>query len=138
MADFEHTRIPEDASGQTQTMTVVGPTGTVMNSKRLLGDTGAAVPGRGGWFRSNGLWKTFMAYNVDRKTVLGVALDIRIEAAMELADNADVDTFIVLLATLTSAAPAFSTEHPWRWLRARVVNAGGGTIQVGLHEQGQG
>jgi len=44
----------------------------------------------------------------------------------------------VELATLDQATPEFSLEEPWRYVRARVVNAGGGTVQVGLYAQGQG
>lgn len=142
MADFDYSKIP-DIDAPDGTSAYVGTTGTVNASKRLLGDDGAAAAGNGQWFRSNGLWKTFMLYPLDRNsaTGLGGAVDVRIEACMELAsapDDPDADTFVVELAALSQGTPNFSTENPWRYVRARVVNAGGGTVQVGMHEQGQG
>lgn len=139
MADFDASKIPDDDINGVSTR--VGTTGTVVGQRRLLGDAGAAAAGNGSWHRSNGLWKTFCAYPTDNlaATGLGGTLDIKIEAAMELPTGAARDTgpFVVELAGLTSAAPEFSTEAPWRYVRARVVNAGGGTVQVGLIEQGQ-
>jgi hypothetical protein len=142
VADFEHTNIPADASGPTQTVTILGPTGTVSQGKRLLGDAGAGAPGNGGWFRQNGLWKTFMLYNLDRVGALNAGVDVRIDGAMELAsapDDPDADTFFVELATLAVGSPSFSTEYPWRYVRARVgAFAGAKNVQVGLQIQGQG
>lgn len=141
MADFNHSKIPEDVSGQVGALALVGSTGTNMNAKRLLGDEGAAAPGYGGWYRSNGLWKTFYLYCTDRKTAVSATVDVRIEACMELAsdpDDPDVDTKAVELVNLAASALHFSTENPWRWIRARVVAHAGAPIQVGLFEQGQG
>jgi len=135
MADFEHSNIP--GSG-----TNIGTTGTHYQSRRLLGDAGAGTTGRGEWFRNNGLWKTFMLYNTDMVGAVDGGVDVRIEACMELAsapDDPDVDTFVVELATLTNAAPSFSTESPWRYVRARVeAFAGAKNVQVGFQMQGQG
>jgi len=139
VANFNVTRIPEDDSRNVHTS--VGTTGTNMASKRLLGDDGASGVGRGQWYRTNGLWKTFMLYSLDRKTAINVTNDVRIEACMELAsdpNDPDVDTFVIELANLAAGAPSFSTEYPWRWVRARVVAHDGVPIQVGLFEQGQG
>lgn len=138
-ADFNATKIPGDDTNKVSTR--VGTTGTVVGQRRLLGDAGAAAAGNGSWHRSNGLWKTFLAYPTDflASTGVGAALDIKIEACMELPAGAarDTDPFVVVLATLNQSTPNFSTEEPWRYVRARVVNAGGGTVQVGLIEQGQ-
>ena len=140
MADFTHSRIPEDDSRGVATN--LGTTGTVMHSKRLLGADGAGTTGKGSWFRNNGLWKTFMVYNADRVGAVNGTVDVRIEACMELAsdpDDPDDDTAIVELATLTGASPSYSTENPWRYVRARVEAFGGAkNVQVGLHAQGQG
>jgi hypothetical protein len=140
VADFEHTHIPEDDSRGVST--VLGTTGTVMHSKRLLGDDGAAATGNGGWFRNNGLWKTFMLYNLDRVGAVDGGVSVIIDGAMELAsdpDDPDTDTDVVELATLNSGSPSFSTENPWRWVRARVdAFAGAKNVQVGAHMQGQG
>ena len=142
MADFAIAGMPADKSGQTQTSTVVGTTGTVNQGKRLLGDDGAGAVGNGAWFRNNGLWKTFMLYNLDRVGAIDVGVDVRVEACMELAsapDDPDTDTFIVELAALSSGALSFSTEYPWRYVRARVeAHAGVKNVQVGLQIQGQG
>lgn len=142
MADYPIAGIPADKSGQRQITTNVGPTGTVSQGKRILGVDGAGITGRGGWFRQNGLWKTFMVYNADRVGAVNGTVDVRIEACMELAsapDDPDVDTVIVELATLTAAAPSFSTEYPWRYVRARLhAFAGAKNVQVGLQIQGQG
>lgn len=138
MADFNHTRIPEDDSRGVATP--LGTTGTLSASKRLLGDDGAAGAGRGQWYRSNGLWKTFFLYNVDRTGAVNATVDVRIEACMELAEppnDPDVDTAVVELANLAASNLSFSTENPWRWVRARVVAHAGEAVQVGLHEQGQ-
>ena len=140
MADFAHTKIPEDDSRGVST--TLGTTGTVVHSKRMLGDDGAGAVGNGGWFRNNGLWKTFFLYNIDRVGAVDGGVDVRIEGCMELAsapDDPDTDTFVSELATLTAAAPSFSTEYPWRWVRARVeAFAGAKNVQVGSHFQGQG
>jgi hypothetical protein len=134
--------MPGDASGAQVTTTNVGTTGTVNQGKRLLGAAGADTTGRGGWFRNNGLWKTFMLYNTDRVGAIDGGVDVRIEACMELAsapDDPDVDTFIVELAALSTGSESFSTEYPWRYVRARVhAFAGAKNVQVGLQIQGQG
>lgn len=140
MADFILSGIPDDkVNGVT---TNLGPTGTVMHSKRMLGEEGAGSTGRGGWFRNNGLWKTFMLYNFDRVGAVDSGVDVRIEACMELAsdpDDPDVDTFVIELAALSNASPSFSIEYPWRYVRARVhAFAGTKNVQVGAHMQGQG
>ena len=141
MADFVHSRIPDGDVGQVGATTVVGTSGSNMNSKRLLGDTGAAGTGRGSWYRTNGLWKTFMLYNADRTGVINVGVSVRIEACMELAsspNDPDVDTFVVELAELGAGNLSHSVEYPWRYVRARVHSHAGEAIQVGLFEQGQG
>jgi hypothetical protein len=137
VADFKISKITDQDSNQVSI--TLGTSGSMMGQKRLLGDVGANAVGNGGWYRTNGLWKTFMLYALDRKTALGAA-DVRIDACMELAtapDDPDVDTFAIEVATLNSAAPSFSFENPWRYVRARVINAGP-TVQVGFFEQGQG
>jgi len=140
MADFQHSKMPDDTIRQT--VTNVGTTGTVNQGKRLLGEEGAGATGLGSWFRQNGLWKTFMLYNADRVGTPDGGVDVRIEGCMELAEDPndpDADTFVVELATLTGASPSFSTEYPWRYVRARVeAFAGAKNVQVGLQIQGQG
>ena len=140
MADFALKSIPDGQSHGVSTN--LGPTGTVVHSKRMLGEDGAGATGLGAWFRNNGLWKTFMLYNADRVGAVNGTVDVRIEACMELAsdpDDPDTDTLVVELATLTNASPSFSTENPWRYVRARVeAFAGAKNVQVGAHMQGQG
>lgn len=139
MADFPLSRIPDQDSRGVPSP--IGTTGTVMGAKRLLGDDGALGAGRGGWYRTNGLWKTFFLYCTDKKTAPSVTVDVRIEACMELAeppDDPDADTYVTELVNLAVGAPVYSTEHPWRYVRARVVAHAGAAIQVGLFEQGQG
>jgi hypothetical protein len=212
------TKIPEDGSGQTNTVTNVGTTGTVSQGKRMLGDGGAdnganggagaslnttsgvttltaAAPsfsvadvGRqalvsgaadagangmrtitefvdvsnvkyvseaadgadgnngaiswsvvvtSGWFRQNGLWKTFLLYDLDRKTALGASVDVKIDGCMELAAVPENSAYVEL-AALDQTTPNFSLEDPWRYVRARVIDADGGTVQVGLQVQDQG
>ena len=101
------------------------------------GAIGWTAVSAGGWFRQNGLWKTFFLYDVDRVTALGAGADVRIDACMELAD-VEEDSAYKELATLDQATPEFSLEDPWRYVRARVIDAGGGAVQVGAHIQGQG
>jgi hypothetical protein len=104
------------------------------------GNNGAiswTVVATGGWFRQNGLWKTFMLYSLDRKTALGALVDVRIDGCMELADVPENSVYVEL-ATLDQTTPNFSLEAPWRYVRARVFESSGGTVQVGLQEQGQG
>ena len=101
------------------------------------GAIGWTVVAAGAWFRQNSLWKTFLLYDVDRTSALGGAVDVKIDACMELAD-VPANSAYVELGSLSQGIPNLSLEDPWRYLRARVVNAGGGTVQVGLHAQGQG
>lgn len=96
-----------------------------------------SVVNAGAWFRQNGLWKTFTLYDLDRKTALGGSTDVRVDACMELAVEA-VNSAYVELATLSQGTPNFSIEDPWRYVRVRVLDAGGRAIQVGLQVQGQG
>lgn len=136
MADFNHARMPADAVNGT--VTNVGTTGIMFQGKRLLGAAGAATTGKGQWLRINGLWKTFFLYPQDRKTAADLtSASVQIQACMELPDDvADHDAaYKTVLATLTPGAPTFSTEHPWRYVRAEVTVAGAGTIQVGVHAQ---
>lgn len=138
-ADFQTSRIPDlDTNGVSQGP---GTTGTVMSKRRMLGAEGAGVTGRGSWFSNRDLWKTFFLYNFDRTGAVDAGVDVRIEVCMELAEDPndpDVDTTIFELATLTAASPNFSTEEPWRYIRARVhAHAGAENVQVGLSGQGQ-
>lgn len=141
MADFNISKMPnQDAPDGTTT--VVGTTGTVSTSKRMLGDAGAGAAGLGSWHRSNGLWKTFALYAADRLAASDIAAAVvEIDACMELPDPAtgDIDTDVEFfnIATLNAAGPTFSTEVPWRYVRARVTTPGADPCQVGLHEQGQ-
>lgn len=140
MADFPTSKIPNQ-NAPNGTTTVVGPTGTVATSKRMLGDDGAAAIGNGAWIRVDGLWKTFFLYNQDRVGAVDAGVDVRIEAAMELAEDPndpDADTFVHELAALTAGSSlTFSTEHPWRFVRARVAaHAGAKAVQVGFQVQG--
>jgi hypothetical protein len=136
VADFPISKMTDqDVNGVS---TIVGTTGILMASKRLLGDDGASAVGNGGWYRSNGFWKTFMLYINDRKTAIAAGV-VLIDACMELAsdpDDPDADTQFVTIATLNAGAKSFSTEIPWRWIRARVTTADANALQVGLIEQG--
>lgn len=114
----------------------LGTLGTVVHGKRMLGDAGATGAVSGDWFRQNALWKTFLLYSLDRKTALGALVDVKVDGCMELA-AVPANSAYVELGSLSQAVPRLSLEEPWRYVRARVVNAGGGTIQVGLHAQGQ-
>lgn len=101
------------------------------------GSVAWVVTASGGWFRQNGLWKTFMLYELDRKTALGASVDVKVDGCMELADVPENSAYVEL-ASLSQGTPNFSLEEPWRYVRARAVEADGGTVQVGLHIQGQG
>lgn len=138
MPSFNVKRIREDDTGGVDSP--VGPTGTVMTSKRMLGEDGAGAVGFSSWHRCDGLWKTFFLYAQDRLAATGVGgAVVEVHACMELpaqAGNSDGAAY-KLLATLTGAAPSFSTEEPWRWVRVEVTTAAAFAVQVGYHEQGQ-
>jgi hypothetical protein len=138
MADFNHVKIKDEDSNMVSS--TLGTTGTLMAQKRLLSQDGANAVGNGQWYRSNGFWKTVMLYVNDRKTAIAAGV-VQIDACMELAsapDDPDADTQYVTIATLDSTTKHFSTEAPWRYLRARVTTANIVPIQVGIFEQGQG
>ena len=135
MADFQATGIKDNNSPGS-----LGTTGILEVSKRMLGDAGANATGNGSWIRSSSYWKTFFLYVNDRKTAVAAGI-VLIDACMELAsdpDDPDTDTVYETIATLNAGSPSFSTEVPWRYLRARVTTADVNFIQVGFNGQGNG
>ena len=134
MADFQKSKMDGG--------TVLGTTGITEGNWRLLGDGGAAAAGKGSWHRTGSYWKTFYLYAADALLATDIAAAVvAIDVCMELpGDPADVDDDVEFetIATLNAAGPSFSTEVPWRYVRARVTTPGAAACQVGLNEQGGG
>jgi len=128
----------EGANGTHMIIEYVDDSNVRYQSQAADGSEGSiswAIVTTGTWFRQDGLWKTFLAYSTDKSAAVGATLDVKIDGCMELAEETE-NTAYVELATLDQATPHFSVEEPWRYLRARVVDAGGITIQVGGYVQG--
>jgi hypothetical protein len=126
VADFTPTRIKDqDING---VHTPSGPAQTMR--KRLLGDAGATVAGKGEWVRMASSSKTFFLYNVSRTGAVGAAV-VQIHGAMELADVPE-NTAFQLLATLNAATPHFNVTAPWSYMRAEVTVPGAAAVQVGM------
>lgn len=131
MADFQVKKMPDGP--------VLGTTGIVEVNKRMFGDAGAAATGKSSWHRSIGYWKTFHLYALDRLAATGVgAAVVEIHGCMELPDDPDDHDVAAyeLLATLNTTTKSFSTENPWRYVRAVVTTQAAFAVQVGLCEQG--
>ncbi len=141
MANFIPKRIPDENSPPANGAVTTSSGSINEVSKRLLGEAGSDAQGVGDWVRTHAYWKTFFLYPQDRLQATGVgAAVVTIEACMELPDNPaqrDNAAFVVL-ATLDSTTRTFSTENPWRYVRARVTTAAAFAVQVGLEAQGGG
>lgn len=138
MADFEVKRMTDDDARAGVASPPVGTSGMYMASRRMLGDAGAAAAGKGAWYRTNGLWKTFHLYPQDLLQGTGVgAASVEVHGCMELPEGDEDNAAYVLLATLDSTNLSFSTEEPWRYVRVEVKVPAAFAVQVGLHEQGQ-
>lgn len=126
MADFTPTRIKDqDING---VHTPRGPAQTMR--KRLLGDAGAVLAGKGDWVFTASSSKTFFLYNVSRTGAVGDAV-VQIHGAMELADVPE-DTAFQLLATLNAATPYSDQIGSWSYMRAEVITPGAAAVQVGM------
>lgn len=142
MADYNPRRIPDENAPPTSgAVASLGTTGINELSKRLLGEDGADASGVGDWVRLRSFWKTFHLYAQDRLQATGVgAAVVEIHACMELPDDpAQRDNAAyVVLATLNSGTLSFSTEQPWRYVRANLTTPAAFAVQVGLNGQGNG
>jgi len=138
MADFVVKRITDENTPSGGAVTTVGTTGINEVSKRMLGLNGRNVLGIGEWIRDHSGWKTFLLYPQDLLETTGVgAAVVEIHACMELPAVKD-DAAYVVLATLSAGTRSFSTEEPWRYLRAEITTVAAFPVQVGLNSQGGG
>lgn len=103
---------------------------------RLLGEAGFNVLGKGRWLELNGVqWKSFLlrAHTSPHNAAIGAG-SVEIQVANELDPvDADENTKFVVLATLDSSNPEFSSEEPWRYVRARVAVVGTPMMQVDFY-----
>lgn len=121
-----------------QVQEFVSTSGQRSASWRLLGVTGAAVVGKGGWIELDAFqWKTFQLLPLNHISALG-AVSVEIHGTMELVPTGDVDanTNFIVLGTLTAASKRLGLEESYRFVRAEVKVAPATAVQVLMYAMG--
>lgn len=132
MADFDASRM-EDPNPSGSPGQGLGPTGSRIFKKRMLGNAGANATGFGSWVGTDSLReKSFFLYSVDQSLALGTPV-AEVHACMEL-DPVDPDnnTQYEVLGTLNSGAKFLAVNNVWRYIRIEVTTAAANPFQVGM------
>ncbi len=104
----------------------------------MFGANGAVAIGKGRWVELEGVeWKSFMLRRhatPHNGTLAAASVEIHVANELDPAD-ADANTKFVVAGTLNAGAPSLLLEVPWRFVRAELKVAGGGSedVQVDFH-----
>lgn len=136
MADFNASRM-EDPNPSGNPGQPLGPTGSRIFKRRMLGNAGANATGKGSWVNVEALReKTFLLYSADQTLALGTPV-VEIHGAMELEPtDPDTNTQYEVLGTLNSGSIVLHVNNVWRYVRVEVTTAAANPTQVGLNGLG--
>lgn len=129
--------MPDFVASKPDTILRTGPGGSVPFDWLMLGAAGYNTVGIGRWIELEGAtWKSFLlrAAASPYNTALGALAVVQIQAANALDPvDPEANTRHTILASLTTAAPSYSTEVPWRFIRAQITVVGDALMQVDFH-----